>query len=768
VNEPFGGSDQELDARARRIDLAHEPDFTLGPIQVQPSLRTITGPDGEVMLEPKVMQVLVALGTPQGAILSRDDLIERCWEGRVVGDTSINRVISLLRAGFKSVAGDAAKVENVPKVGYRLLIALEAAPKNPTESETGPVEPQPQSSDSDVRKPLWLGGALLALIALVAAFFALQPSDDQSLQPIRVAMLPISVAEGVDPLYARGLESELRAQLARVGKMEVTNSDTARQLFEEGLSPLDICERLGADYAWVGALSVEADRVSLRARLIESATKETTFREEFTSAPDAAQYLPLRTARAVSTALGRPVPGREPQSNVTASDYSLYLTALGLIKSRGREQSVAARNILEQVTEGSPDFADGWAGLSKAIYLAPADEPGAMMENRERGLELAQFALSLDPDAVDALKVVGMMGQDSEARLAALNRAVELDPGDSEAWFWLGITRREFLLAGEDPLEGAARMAQIDPLWPASWRASDLAAEFGQLDRAREIENTILSAAVTPSQRLLAEARTARMDGDLSRFLDLSAQAAPDLNAAERRFGSSLQTRMARILLDLPIPDADIQPKDAPFDLVARLTRGDLPSIAEMEVQGVDAQGFWHSSNLLMPSLPLYLREGREAELLSLYDEAFGDHAAFLAFAREQENADQMISELSPYLALILREAGREAEAEQHLAEAEAQLAQWRAAETGWVKVEIWDLQLAAITGDAPRAVAAVERLPDYGWPYTMGHIDTLSIGLVRGNPIYDAVRDLPEVRAVLGPIEAVLARERAEVLGDG
>ncbi|MEO1221694.1 MAG: winged helix-turn-helix domain-containing protein, partial [Pseudomonadota bacterium] len=455
MNEPFSGSDEHLDARARRIDLAHEPDFTLGPIEVRPSLRTIFGPEGEAMLEPKVMQVLVALATPLGAILSRDDLIERCWEGRVVGDTSINRVISLLRTGFKSVAGDAARVENVPKVGYRLVVTAEPPPQSEPQEEEPPAGPAPQFADGGSRKLIWAGGGILALVALVAAFFALQPSDDASLQPIRVAMLPISVAEDVDPLYARGLESELRAQLARVGQMEVTNSDTARQLFEEGLSADEICERLGADYAWVGALSVDADRVSLTAGLIEAATKETTFREEFTSAPDAAQYLPMRTARAVSTALGRPVPGREPQTNVTASDYSLYLTALGLIKSRGSEQRVAARSILEQVTTGSPEFADGWAGLAKAVYLAPAEGREAMQANRERGLELAKFALTLDPDAVDALKVVGMMGTDPETRLSALNRAVELDPGDSEAWFWQGITRREFLLSGEDPLEGA-------------------------------------------------------------------------------------------------------------------------------------------------------------------------------------------------------------------------------------------------------------------------------------------------------------------------
>lgn len=767
VTDPFHGAEKEMDARARRIDLAHEPDFKIGPVQVQPSLRSIAGPQGEAMIEPKVMQVLIALGAPQGSILSRDDLIERCWEGRVVGDTSINRVISLLRSGFKEVAGDSVVVENVPKVGYRLIVAEGDKPE--TEAGLAAIfEAEAQTVQNTSKRPIWIAGAVLAALAVIAAFFALQPSVQAPVQPIRVAMLPLTVSEDVDPLYAKGLESELRTQLARVGQMEVTASDTARMLFEEGLSTDEICERLGVDYAWAGTLSVSADRVSLSARLVQSATKDTVFDEEITAAPDAAQFIPLRTARAISTALGRPVSGREPQDNVTSSDYSLYLTALGLIKSRGRDQRIAARSILEQVTESSPDFSDGWAGLAKAYFLTPSGGSESMMENRAKALELAQFALTLDPDSVDALKVLGMMGSDAQTRLEALNRATQLDPGDSEAWFWLGITRREFLLSGEDALEGAVRMAQIDPLWPASWRASDLAAEFGQLDKALELENTILSAAVTPSQRLLVEARKARIRGDLSQFLALTAEALPDLSQAERLFGSTLQTRMANILLDLPIPDSEIQPRESPFPLVARVTRGDLPSLADMEAQGVDAQRFWRSQTLMLQSLPLFLKEGRGEELLALYDEAFVDHAAFLAFVEEQGKPEHIIPELSPYLALILREAGRTREAEQHLEEVEEQLAKWKAADTGWVKVPIWDLQLAALKGDNSRALASVESLPEYGWPYTMGHIDTLSIGLMRGNPIYDPIRELPEVRAVLGPIEATLARERAEVLAGG
>jgi DNA-binding winged helix-turn-helix (wHTH) protein/TolB-like protein len=761
VTELFRGDDAELDARARRVELAREPDFTIGSVTVQPSLRKITGPQGEAMLEPKVMQVLVALGTPMNTILSRDDLIERCWDGRVVGDTSINRVISLLRSGFRAVAGEEVVVENVPKVGYR-LIAGGAVPE-PDALSVAP-EPVAQADGAGARRFIWIGAGIIVVLALIAAMFALQPRNAQTLPPLRVAMLPLETGDGVDPMYSKGLEAELRSQFAKVGQIEVTASESAALLSEQGMDEMEIGRRLNAEFVWAGTLTSAEDRITLDARLIDVSGERVEWRQTFSSAPDAGQFLPLRTARAMSETLGRPVSARVPKVPVNAAGYRLYLTALGLIKSRGLEERRTAYSLLGQVTAENPQFADGWAGLAKASFLYPAESIEDAEDYRARALELARHALSIDEDAVDALKVVGMLDEDAERRLDMLNRAVALDPGDSEAWFWLSIVRSEFLLMGEDPLEPVDRMVKIDPLWPASWRASDLAAEFGDMESALRIEKDILSAAVTPSQRFLAEARIARLKGDLSQFIALSKKAAPTQSAAERRYGSILQNRMIRFLLRLPIADQEIAARGAPVALVAMVVNGDLPERAQIEAEGLSAAQVWELPELMLPALPLYLRDGREDELLALYDETFDDHAAFVAFAEGTGQEAEIIPSVSPYLAVALRSVGREDEAAQHLQSAEAQLARWKAADTTWIKPVLWDLQLAAVKRDDARAIRAIRRLPDYGWPFTMGHIDTASVGLATDDPLYDRVRTLPEARAVLDPITAQLAREREEI----
>lgn len=107
-----------------RVVLAHELPFTLGLLRIDPPTRQVSCGGRSETLEPRVMQVLVALARAGGSIITRDELIERCWEGRVVGEDAINRVISRLRHLADQFA-DAYRVETITKVGYRLVAAAE-------------------------------------------------------------------------------------------------------------------------------------------------------------------------------------------------------------------------------------------------------------------------------------------------------------------------------------------------------------------------------------------------------------------------------------------------------------------------------------------------------------------------------------------------------------------------------------------------------------------------------------------------------------------
>jgi DNA-binding winged helix-turn-helix (wHTH) protein len=103
-----------------QVTLAHEPDFALGALSVSPSIREVSWGGWSQSLEPRVMQVLVALHQARGAVVSRDELIARCWNGRVVGEDAITRAIGQLRRLSRSDHGESFAIETIARVGYRL------------------------------------------------------------------------------------------------------------------------------------------------------------------------------------------------------------------------------------------------------------------------------------------------------------------------------------------------------------------------------------------------------------------------------------------------------------------------------------------------------------------------------------------------------------------------------------------------------------------------------------------------------------------------
>jgi Tol biopolymer transport system component/DNA-binding winged helix-turn-helix (wHTH) protein len=106
--------------------------FTLHARRVDPSLNRITTASGEtVQIEPKVMQVLVALAERPGDVVTRDELMARVWNGVFVTDDALHRAIRELRRVFDDEADAPTVIETIRKRGYRLIAPVGAAENPP-------------------------------------------------------------------------------------------------------------------------------------------------------------------------------------------------------------------------------------------------------------------------------------------------------------------------------------------------------------------------------------------------------------------------------------------------------------------------------------------------------------------------------------------------------------------------------------------------------------------------------------------------------------
>ena len=143
------------------VILAHEPPFRIGPAEFRPATREAVCNGRSTMLEPRVMQLLVALHRAGGSVVSKDDLAQSCWDGRIVGEDAINRVVSRLRSAADKL-GKPFRIETITKVGYRLFPADGSA--------AAPQRLNASASGVDRRLLLVGAGAAAATAAGIAGF----------------------------------------------------------------------------------------------------------------------------------------------------------------------------------------------------------------------------------------------------------------------------------------------------------------------------------------------------------------------------------------------------------------------------------------------------------------------------------------------------------------------------------------------------------------------------------------------------------------------
>ncbi len=212
-----------------RIDLATTAPFRIGALCVERALRQVStsATDAET-LEPRVMLVLVALaragGGAGGGIVSRDQLIEQCWDSRVVGDDSINRVISCLRKLAGAHGDDTLfSIETISKVGYRLV-------GSSTERvETGATGLPAIVKRSLYKRPLFIATTTaLGLVAMVAGV-SLWPTSAANDGVVQLA-IATSAGPGAPPGAAQALHDEMASVfgLERLRIVDGTRGDVYR------------------------------------------------------------------------------------------------------------------------------------------------------------------------------------------------------------------------------------------------------------------------------------------------------------------------------------------------------------------------------------------------------------------------------------------------------------------------------------------------------------------------------------------------------------
>ena len=384
------------------IRLAAEPDFALGDLAIHPSVREVVRGGERQQVEPRVMQVLVALARAGGAVVSRDALISRCWDGRVVGEAAINRCIFKLRELADAGEGRSSfHIETIARVGYRLE-ALDAGGH--------PVPPMTTDAPRPRRAPYAIG-ALVAAIVLVAAGWILLRGEPPATPSVpapqtSIAVLPFKnlSPDPDDAYFTAGIQDEILTRLAKIGSLKVISRTSAEQVAARPGTMKEMAHALGVANIVEGSVQRGGDTVRVNVQLIRAATDDHLWAEAYDRPLDDVLSVENDIAGSIVTVLAAKItPGEsralaaKPTTNGKA--YDLYLHALVWYRnkqSEGVDDAVAA---LEQAVALDPEFALAWALLARVrANIAFGDSDGVKSESTRQALDRA---MALAPDLAE-------------------------------------------------------------------------------------------------------------------------------------------------------------------------------------------------------------------------------------------------------------------------------------------------------------------------------------------------------------------------------
>jgi DNA-binding winged helix-turn-helix (wHTH) protein/TolB-like protein len=422
------------------IDLAREPDFRIGALEVRPSTREVVAGEAREVLEPRVMQVLTALARRRGEVVSRDELVAACWGGRVVGEDAIQRAVGVVRRLGET--HQAFAVETIARVGYRL-------------SEAGAATGRPKRSPR-------LMTAVIAVVALVGvavagAWYFL----GRAAPPARVAVLPFEANGPVAQAFATGLLDETLSVLSANQTLAVSRTESAALRATDAAA----IKRLGAALLLDGAVSEADGKIKVRAHLDDAATRTILWSEDFERPVAEAEPLQAevaaRATRLAAYALQAKAAG--PLSDAAVSDY---ITGIEHIRFTWIGGGQEAEPILRRVVQQAPQFAGGHAQLAVSLVLQV--QGGAAQRSAEmkaEALREAHRAVALDPRGYGAYAVFAWLTPDLASREAVWRKGMAMDPGEAGYPYLLG---GDLMAVGQlkAAAENERRAVALDPLWP--------------------------------------------------------------------------------------------------------------------------------------------------------------------------------------------------------------------------------------------------------------------------------------------------------------
>jgi TolB-like protein/Flp pilus assembly protein TadD len=467
--------------------------------------------NGLVAIEPQVFDVLTFLIEARDRVVSRHDLLDTVWHGRIVSEATISSRLNSARTAIGDSGAKQRLIRTLPRKGVRFVGEVR---------EVADPEPEPSHHDAPPAAIVWRDGPRL-------------PS---------IAVLPFTNMSG-DPeqdYFADGMAEEIITALSRGSGLFVIARNSSFAYKGRAIDVRQVGQELGVAYVLEGSVRRSRDQLRITGQLVDAASGAYLWSDRFDGDLQNVFELQDRVSESVAAAIEPTLQfaeigrlGRDRPARLDAYDH--LLRAYALLSEFTADSMAAASHCLDHSLAVDPAYApamaaaaycraqchfQGWAQQNdagraeavslawRAVELAPNDAQVLWMAafsvwnmaptGRDRARELFGRSLLINPNSAMALTLAGWIetmcgNQDAGREMVA--RAQRLNPRDPRGWLMSGVMAIAAVI-DEDYVEAvrwAERALAQNRRFAVALRVLAVAlVRLGEPDRARQAVRELL------------------------------------------------------------------------------------------------------------------------------------------------------------------------------------------------------------------------------------------------------------------------------------
>jgi len=398
-------------------------------------------------VEPQVFALVGFLVQHRDRVVSKDEILEKIWEGRVVTDSALSSRIKSARRAL----GDNGKAQRLIKTlhgrGFRFV---------------GSVRVQ---RDTDSVLGVDIDGSVNP--TGVAPSIPARPS---------IAVLPFQRIGNPGPFatIADGLPHELIAELSRLRWLFVIARASSFRLRDEQPDLQSVGQVLGVRYCLTGSVGVSGKELIVTTELIDTRGGDVFWAERYTGSVNDVHSIRVEIRSSVLSSLEIQIPLHEA-AGVRLTDannldaWSAYHLGLQHLYRFNREDNSLAEKLFLQAITSDPEFARAHAGLSfvhfQTAFMSQSDDIA-----RDITLARGYAQRGVDIDPLDPFVNFTMgrsfwLDANLDQALAWLERSTSLSPSYAQGIYARAWTEA---IAGNasDALKHADLAMRLSPLDP--------------------------------------------------------------------------------------------------------------------------------------------------------------------------------------------------------------------------------------------------------------------------------------------------------------